>query len=149
MTGTEWVRLAIAVAIAFLGSSVVSTLIQYRFLNPKTKAEASKLAAETRSIAIDDQSDIITNLRAELGRLATRVDDQDAKIAHQGTVIAEQGEQIAALQRKNRDLAATMRSALRDLLTWIQRALLVMSPDQRANVGQPPDYQHLISTERA
>lgn len=139
---THQVAMAFATVISSMSlGSVLVALIAWRRFGPRTKAEAGKLAAETRETDADTQGKLL----AQIDKLLERVDAQDEKITRLENTIGAQGEQIVALQRKNDTLGATMRAALVELLAWIKKALAVMTPDQQASVGQPPDYQHLVA----
>lgn len=138
MTGRQ-IILLVASTISSSGlSGIVVALIAWRRFGPRTKAETAKIAAETRETEVGTDSQIIKNLREELARLSSKVDAMEQ-------TINAQGEQIVALQHRNTTISATMRAAVSELLIWIKKALAVMSPDQQARVGQPPDYQHLVT----
>lgn len=140
MTGDD-VRLIIACLVGSGGmAAVVVKVLDWITTRSRVKAEAAESAARTEDIEIDTQGKLIN----QVNELVNRVNRQDAEIDRLKTKVSEQAEQIAALQHRNRDLAATMRAAVAELLAWIRKALAVMTSDQQANVGPPPDYQHLV-----
>lgn len=141
MTTHQIVYAAATIASSTGIASVVVAIISWRRFGPRTKAETGKIAAETREMDVDTQGKLLS----QIDKLLERVDAQDDKITTLERTIGAQGDQIAELQHKNRELRTTMRAALVELLAWIKKALAVMTPDQQTSVGQPPDYQHLVS----
>lgn len=141
MTGGDIVLQASSVIGALGLGGVITGLIAWRRFGPQDKAKVAQIAAETRNT----DADTFDKMLARIDKLSARIEQQDAKIDSLERTIREQGEQIAALHRRNRDLGATMRDAVKELLAWIKKALAVMTPDQQTNVGPPPDYNHLIT----
>lgn len=144
-------QIVLTVASAIFGGGVTgvsAVIFMWRRQGPKVKAQTAKIAAETTETGIRTQGDLIEQLE----RLADQVNEQGKQLLEQSntirglrTTVEEQGAQIVALQQRNRDLGAAMRAAVVELLAWIRRALSVMTPDQQTTVGQPPDYQHLVT----
>lgn len=131
--------------------ALVYFVFQWIQTGPKTKAETGKANAETGKLEVDTQDVVIDNLSKEVERLSKKADDQDKKIAVQEKRIADQDQKIADQSAKiadqERRIASLepLRTALAVLTAWVHRAWTAMTPDQQASVGQPPDYQHLLT----
>lgn len=138
MTVTNIILLCATVASALGLGGVLVALIAWRRFKPQDKAIVAKTAAEARSIDVDTYT-----------KLLDRITAMDDKITDLERIILDQGQEIAKLKQRNRDLGAAMRAALVELLAWIRRALAVMSAEQQRTVGPPPDYQHLTNPEKS
>lgn len=157
MSGAEIVR---EVATSIFGGGLVavsSIVFMWRRQAPKVKAQTAKIAAETTETGVRTQGELIEQIASlakqlndqgkELGAQRDTITEQGVTIKKLHATVAEQGEQIAALQTRNHNLAAAMRAAVAELLAWIQRALSVMTPDQQETVGPAPDYKHLTNPD--
>ena len=123
---SEDIRSGVTVLAAILGSGIVGVLLHYRAQNAKTKAQAIKINAEAKALGVDDQTDVINNLRLEVGRLAARVEELETKYS-------------VTASRNN-----SLREALLLITHWVARVWIVLTPEQRAEVGPPPETDHLL-----
>lgn len=121
------VQFLIMAVIALVSGGGGAAIIQWRAQSPKVKAEAAKYNAEANSIRVDDQTQIIEDLDRQVKRLGVRLDETEHR--------------LEAVETRN----TSLRSALLALSHWVQRVLSILTPEQRAQVGQPPDTDHLLN----
>ena len=122
------IQFIIFAIVGIVSGGGAAAIIQWRAQAPKVKAEAAKLNAETHALKVDDQTQIIEDLRND--REAIRVE------------LKSLSDRVERLETRNDKL----RSALLSLTQWVQRVLAILTPEQRDQVGEPPNTDHLINT---
>jgi hypothetical protein len=120
--------------------ALIIFLIRWRREGPMVKAQTAQIAIETdtsrETAEVDNQSQQIRDLMADRADLRTTIREMQKRMDAQDL-------RIDALEAKN-DI---LRQALASAQIWMHRVREVLTPDQRSQVGPPPDINHLIAPE--
>jgi hypothetical protein len=107
------------VVLFFFGSSFAS-ILGYIFMRPKTRAEAAAKRAEGDKVDVASQTEIITNWATYSKELEERIEKLK--------------ERVDAADRREHKIAIL----IFQLTYWQQKAYLLLTAEQRAQVGEPP-----------
>ena len=107
------------IVLFFVGGSFAS-IVGYIFMRPKTRAEAAAKRAEGDKVDVASQTEIIANWTTYSKELEGRMQKLQ--------------ERVDAADRREHKIAVL----IFQLTYWQQRAYLLLTEEQRSQVGEPP-----------
>jgi hypothetical protein len=93
-----------------------------------------------------DAAQVTYSLTGAAADFAERLDNDNKELRQQ---LADLSERVSRLELRNSNLEhsnSALRSALLALTHWVRQVLLILTTEQRAEVGQPPDTDHLLNS---